>query len=142
MFTLAKFKPEELQSSIIDRCNIVNEAITKEVQDQDIDHMVGKLNKLSSLTGTMATCVADAKRLLRHKQLEVLEANTEEMTPTKLNKIIETKCGDEESLELYCDKLRSGLTGTIYSLVTMISLWKTELQESSKGTIIQKHARS
>jgi|ERR1035437_313193 hypothetical protein len=139
MFTLTKFEPIELQNSLIDRCNIVNEAITLELPNDDIDSMVGKLNKLSSLTGTMATCVADAKRLLRHKQLIILKENsTKGMTPTVLNKTIETECGDEESLELYCEKLRSGLTGTINSLVTLISLWKTELQESGKNTVIKK----
>jgi|ERR1035437_1169944 hypothetical protein len=140
MFTLTKFQPEELQNSIIDRCNAVNEAITLEVPNQDIDGMVGKLNTLSSLTGTMATCVADAKRLIRHKQLEILKRESGKgHTPTVLNKTIETECGDEESLELYCDKLRSGLTGTINALVTMISLWKTELQENNKqGTIYKK----
>ena len=139
MFTLAKYNPEELKNSILARCAEIDSAISLDVPDQDIDGLIGKLNKLSSLTGTMAACVADAKKVQRAKELEVLKGNIDKgYTPSTLNKFIEAECGEEESLFLFCDRLKSGLTATMNDLVTLISLWKTELVEGNKEHRVYK----
>lgn len=139
MFNLSKFGPEELIKSVLKRCEVVDTSIHLKVPDEDIDGMVGKLNELSSLTGMMASCVADSHRVLKQKQLVVLEKLSKEgHSPSILNKMLDAECGDEEALKIYCDKLKSGLTGTMDSIVTLISLWKTEFTMGNKETRIYK----
>lgn len=139
MFNLSKVDPEVLTKSILDRCKSIDEKISLEVPEADIDGLVGKLNTLSSMTGTISASFADAKRLLRHKQLlSLTELTKSSLSPSTLNKMLDAECGDEEALFAYCDRLRSGLTSTMESLVTLISLWKAEYANGQKEVRVFK----
>ena len=141
MFNLSPVNTEELKTTILKRANEIEESIGLRVPDEDIDGLVGKLNGLSSLTGTMSASFADAKRLLRHKQLEIIKKLVKEnpdLQPSVLNKMVDAECGDEDALFAYCDRLRSGLTSTMEDIVTLISLWKAEYMQGNKEARIYK----
>lgn len=139
MFGLIKLEPEKLTESILKRCASVSEAISLEVPDQDIEGMVGKLNQLTSLTGTMSECVADSLRLYRHCQSKSMEVHgSKGLQPSVLNKIVDADCGDQEALKTYCERLKSAMTATMDGIVTIVSLYKTELQANKEHTVYKK----
>lgn len=109
----------------------IRETLDSEVSE--IEEKDSKLMRLTELVGLSAECKARAKRLLRMKELEVLQKyNNSGYAPTRLSKTIEAECFDEAGTFEYADRINAGITHAIDGLRTSISLYKSELDNSLK----------
>ena len=110
---------------------------TGEATQANIDLVQDKLIKLSSLLGLSAECMAQARKELRNKELEVLAEIQSQISKTPasiVGKLLSAKTGQEESVLLYADRLNSALVHSIDGLRTIISKYKSELEQSKFQT--------
>lgn len=110
--------------------NVIKAELEKEVQQGDIQAVVDKLSKLSSLSGLSAELMKHAKAGVLYKQKEIInqEANRG-LNPSIMKLKIEAELWEEIALHTYCDRLNAALTHSSDSLRTIISLYKQEMQQ-------------
>lgn len=121
-------------------CDAVRKVIEQEVLQEDPDSLVGKLHDLVNIKGLSANNLANA-RILWSEALEffyTVQMNEDGTLPksiqaTVLKELVKAKAGKFESLYEYAERLDKGVSYAIEGLRTMISLYKTELEESRKG---------
>lgn len=118
---------EEISKSLKD----IRDAIETDIIDVDIDMQKNKLLKLTQLIGLSAECNASAKKLLHLKELQVLK-NMPDLAPSKANALLKAECYEEASMLEYADRLNSALVHSIDAIRSVISLYKTELENSLK----------
>lgn len=105
--------------------------IEREVRQSDIQAIQDKILKLSTLTSLCASVLAEAKKHYELKKMEALVKYKDGgLQPSILVKFIDGHCAEESSFFLYCEKLNSGITNSIDGLRSILSLYKTELQNS------------
>lgn len=112
--------------------NSIRAAIDSDIIDVDIDEQKNKLLKLTQLIGLSAECNASAKKMLLQKELQVLSGLDPNIPPMKMNKIVNAECYEESALLEYADRLNSALVHSIDAIRSIISLYKTELENSLK----------
>lgn len=116
---------------IENNCKKIREDMDLEVPNSDIDGMVGKLGRLSSLIGLSSECMRFAKQNLLLKQMEILKVNKNTgLSPSVLSKTIDSESWSEHGLYEYCDRINAGLVHTIEALRSIISLHKSEMEQS------------
>lgn len=113
--------------------NKIRETIDSDIIDVDIDQQKNKLLALTQLIGLSAECNASAKKMLHQKELEVLQSIDSDMQPMKVNKLLQAKCAEEIAVLEYADRLNSALVHSIDAIRSIISLYKTELENSLKS---------
>jgi hypothetical protein len=112
--------------------NSIRATIDSDIIDVDIDQQKNKLLKLTQLIGLSAECNASAKKMLLQKELQVLSGLDPNIPPMKMNKIVNSECYEESALLEYADRLNSALVHSIDAIRSIISLYKTELENSLK----------
>lgn len=113
--------------------NAIRSAIDADIIDVDITIQQNKLLTLTQLIGLSAECNASAKKLLLKKELEVIGELDSELAPSKAHKELNARCYEESALLEYADRLNSGLVHSIDAIRSVISLYKSELENSLKG---------
>jgi hypothetical protein len=113
--------------------NAIRSAIDTDIIDVDITIQQNKLLTLTQLIGLSAECNASAKKFLLKKELEVMQALDPELAPSKASKELNARCFEESALLEYADRLNSGLVHSIDAIRSVISLYKSELENSLKG---------
>jgi len=108
--------------------NAIREALDLDVIGCDIESVNGKLLKLTQLTGLSAETKASAKKLLGGKELEVLREISPSLSPSIQVRMLNAECSDYNAILEYSDRLNAALTHSMEALRTVISLYKTELQ--------------
>lgn len=111
----------------------IREAVDADIIDLDIDQQKNKMLKLTQLIGLSAECKSNAKRLLHLKEVEELQKIDKSFSPTLINATLKANCYEELALLEYADRLNSAVIHTIDSIRTVISLYKTELENSLKS---------
>lgn len=118
---------KELEAAILSRLQLVHDVISSQVEDLDIEGLVGKLNKLVQITSTATACIADAKELLGLANLEALKGvDMKGITASVFNRLVDSGCVHEEALLGKAEGLAGDVRSSIKGIVTIISLYKEE----------------
>lgn len=119
-------------SKLTENLNFLRTEMDKTVSSDDTVGMVDKLEKLISLVGLSAECVAWSEKELKKKNLIVLiESKNLDMPPSVLVKYMDGQSADELAVWKYADRLNAGLSHAMDGLRTIISLHKEEMNKSS-----------
>ena len=111
--------------------NFLRSEMDKSVSSDDTVGMVDKLEKLVSLVGLSAECVAASEKELKKKNLIVLlESDGLNLSPSVLIKYMDAQCADELAVYKYAERLNAGLSHAMDGLRTIISLHKEEMNKS------------
>lgn len=112
--------------------NSIREAVDADVIDTDIVNVQNKLLKLTQVIGLSAEAKASAKKLLHIKEKEVFLTMDKKMQPSVQIKILAAECFEELAILDYADRLNSAIVHNIDALRSVISLYKTEMENSLK----------
>lgn len=113
--------------------NTIRGVLDADVSDCDMQSVRDKLLKLTSLIGTSAETMASAKKILNEKEIEVFAGSKiDSMQASIAKKYLDAHCKEENALYEYADRLNSAIVHCIDGLRTIISLYKTELENSLK----------
>ena len=113
--------------------NFLRSEMDKEVSSDDTIGMVDKLEKLVSLVGLSAECVAAAEKELKKKNLIVLIENKgANYSPSVLLKLMDGMSADQMAVYRYAERLNAGLSHAMDGLRTIISLHKEEMSQSTR----------
>ena len=114
--------------------NVIREAVDADVIDSDIINIQNKLLRLTQLIGLSAETKASAKKLQGMKEEIVFKMIDKTIPPSIQIRLLNAKCSEENAVLEYADRLNSALIHTIDALRTVISLYKSELENSLKYT--------
>lgn len=116
-----------------ENCKAIRDVIDMDVDADNIDELQGKLMKLVNLVGLSSELKAIAKRDLLLAQSNALSDLDQKLAPTVLRMLIDGQTADEEGNLVYADRLNAGITHAIDSLRTLISLRKSEMEQSLRS---------
>ena len=115
--------------------NSIRALLDTDVSTAIIEDVQTKVIQLTQMTGLSAESMASAQKLLDEKEIEIFLTRSKELekfSPSVQIKYLKAHCKDEAAIVLYADRLNSEITHSLDSLRTVISLYKTELQNSMK----------
>lgn len=116
-----------------DKAESLRMVIDREVNILDIEALIGKLSDLINMSGLSAEIVPSAKLEYRNKQEKVilhLMENPVNLSASATNELIKARTAKEEALWEYCELLNKRLGYAQEALRSIISLRKTEIQNS------------
>jgi UDP-3-O-[3-hydroxymyristoyl] glucosamine N-acyltransferase len=120
-----------MKADCIAKLNAIREVIDADVMDSAIEEQRNKLVKLTQLTGLAAEAKAQAHKILSMKELEVMkEFQESKMATSIMSKRVNAECFEEGALLVYADRINSAISHSIEGLRSVISLYKTEMQNS------------
>lgn len=112
--------------------NSIREAVDADVIDTDIINVQNKLLKLTQIIGLSSEAKASAKKLLHIKEKEIFLTMDKKLQPSIQIKILNAECFEELAILDYADRLNSAIVHNIDALRSIISLYKTEMENSLK----------
>lgn len=119
--------------TLTEKLNSIRAAIDVDIVGLDIDSVVEKGKSLSQLMGLSAECKAHARKLLEQARLNAVQKLLGDgLSPSVLLKMADAMCADEYGKFEYADRLNAGITHQLDYYRTVISLYKTELENSLK----------
>ncbi len=118
---------------ITNSLNTIRSVLDADVGGCDIDSVREKLLRLTSLMGLSAETMASAKKLLNEKEIGVFVTMDPKMSPSIQKKYLDAHCKDQAAVLTYADRLNSSIVHCVDSLRTVISLYKSEMENSLKG---------
>jgi hypothetical protein len=121
------------KKEVVDALNMIRAVLDTDCIDVDIESVKNKLFKLTQLIGTSAEANATAKKLLHLQELVEFDRLDPRLSPSIQAKKLKASCFEQEAIYEYADRINSGVVHTIDSLRTVISLYKTELDNSLKA---------
>jgi hypothetical protein len=115
------------------KLNSIRACIDTDVTGCDIDTIVEKGKALTQMMGLSAECKAEAKKNLENRLLmAVHEIGSKQYPPSVLLRVAGAMCADESAVFEYADRLNAGITHQLDYYRSVISLHKTELENSLK----------
>lgn len=119
--------------TISEKLESIRKAIDADIRGCDIDSVVEKGKGLAQLIGLSAECKAQARRNLETSRLIALQSlMKDKIPPSVLLKMADAMCSEELSKFEYADRLNAGITHQLDYYRSVISLHKTELENSLK----------
>lgn len=119
--------------TLAEKLNAIREAIDVDIVGLDIDSVVEKGKSLSQLIGLSAECKAIARKNLESARLSAIQKLLEDrLSPSVMLKMADAMCADQYQKFEYADRLNAGITHQLDYYRTVISLYKTELENSLK----------
>lgn len=119
--------------------NAIREVIDRETSN-DIELVKDKVIDLASIAGLAAECQAGAKKRFDSAVLAVTqrlinenEQKAKPIGPSILLDMAKRECSEEAALYEYAQRISAGLSHSLEGLRSVISLYKTELQNSVNG---------
>jgi hypothetical protein len=123
-----------MTNTLKDKLDSIRAALDADVKGVDIDSLVEQGKALAQLIGLSAECKAEAKRQLeRARVLAVASLSGKKLSPSVLLKLADSNCADEIYNFEYADRLNAGITHQLDYYRSVISLHKTELENSMKS---------
>lgn len=119
------------QQEIKTALNTIRNVLDMDPSGCDIESTKDKLLKLTSLMGLSAETMASAKKMVNEKEIEVF-AKMPEMAPSMASKYLNAHCKEENAVLTYADRLNASIVHQIDALRSVISLYKSELENSLK----------
>lgn len=100
----------------------------------DIETIVEQGKKLASIMGLSAECMAAAQKHLQNARLKAIKGlEGKNVSPSILLKMADGDCGIELATYEYADRLNASITHQLDYYRTVISLYKSELENSLKA---------
>lgn len=102
--------------------------------DVDTDSIANHAQDLAAMIGLSSECKAEARRRLEEARLIALKAliGDKKVTPSILLKMADGAISEEIKAFEYADRLNAGISHKLDLLRSIISLRKTELENSMK----------
>jgi hypothetical protein len=113
----------------------VLEAIGAEADPQNPEQLTTKLSELINLSGHVAHIVSETEKVYKYALLDAytkLEKEESRPPSTVHSKVLEAMVAKESAAHTYADKINASLKMAIDGLRTMISLYKTETENSTR----------
>lgn len=100
--------------------------------ESDTDAVANHAQELAAMIGLSAECKAEARKRVEESRLIALRAivGDKKITPSVMLKMADGAIADELRVFEYADRLNAGLTHKMDLLRSVISLRKTELENS------------
>lgn len=118
---------------IVSDLKAIRAVVDTDTSGADIDSVVECGKKLASMAGLSAQCMGAAKKRLERARLKALkELSAQGLASSVLLKTVEATCGEELALYDYADRINAAITHQLDYYRTVISLHKTELENSLK----------
>lgn len=119
--------------SLKENLNSIRQLIDADVTGVDIDSLIEKGKRLAQMMGLSAECKAAARKDVENARIAALiQIENKKYPPSVMLKIAEAMCADELELFEYADRLNAGITHQLDYYRSVISLHKTELENSLK----------
>ena len=120
-------------NTLTEKMDSIRAALDADVIGVDIDSVVNKGKALAQLIGLSAECKAEAKaKLERARAYALRQHDSKGRPPTIIMKYVESDCANEISDFEYADRLNAGISHQLDYYRSVISLYKTELENSLK----------
>lgn len=119
-----------MAKTIEQQLDIIRIEIDKQVERTNISSVEDSLLKLQSLSGLCAELIQKAEVEMHKKQSDYLEQNATKYSAAILEKIVKGKLAYEIGLYNYATNLLRAINSKTEALRTVISLYKTELENS------------
>lgn len=114
-----------------DKVKAIRDGIELDIDKDNLDELIGKINKLINLMGLSAeTKAVSIKELRQCELIAYAKYKSEKLPPTVLKIVIDGEVADQRAKLEYADRLNAGLVHAIDGLRTIISLKKTEMDKS------------
>lgn len=119
--------------TLSEKLDSIRKTIDIDITKCDIESVVEKGKSLSQLIGLSAECKAQARRLLEQARLSALQKlMADKLQASVLLKMADAMCSEELAKFEYADRLNAGITHQLDYYRSVISLHKTELENSLK----------
>lgn len=115
-----------------EKLDFIRQTIDEDVTGCDIESVVEKGKALAQLVGLSAEVKAAARRNLELARAEAIRMLGDLKSPMVLLKLADAECADEIADFEYADRLNAGITHQLDYYRSVISLHKTELENSLK----------
>jgi hypothetical protein len=123
---------EALEERLRTNIKEIRKTLDADVVDSDIINVQNKLIALTQLSGLASECKGTAKKLLEIARLKALMEMDKERTGNLAMLEINAKCADQHAMYEYSDRICSSITTTCDSLRSIVSLYKSELENGLK----------
>lgn len=121
------------KESIKENLKSIRKVLDEDVSDVDIVNVQNKALALTQLSGLASESKASARKLLEKARLEHLTNIQDENLPASImSKKLDALCCDELALYEYADRINASISHTLDTLRSIISLYKSELENSLK----------
>jgi hypothetical protein len=122
-----------MEITLNQKLNSIRALIDVDVTGVDIDSLVEKGKSLAQMIGLSAECKALARKELEKKRMvSIAEIQNKDYSPSVMLKVADAMCADELAAFEYADRLNAGITHQLDYYRSVISLHKTELENSLK----------
>lgn len=109
----------------------IEDELAKPFKPDSGDELKERLGNITSLLGTSAQCITYSSKLLRKAKGEWLRTYSErvkDLPPSVVKEYLNTAAIDLETLAVRCDRNDAALKHTKDSLISLLSILKTEIQ--------------
>lgn len=122
-----------MQPTLNQKLNSIRALIDVDVRGVDIDSVIEKGKALAQMMGLSAECKAQARKDLDNRMLIALaEIQSKKYSPSVMLRVASAMCADEQAAFEYADRLNAGITHQLDFYRSVISLHKSELENSLK----------
>jgi hypothetical protein len=111
--------------------SLIRQSVDVNTSGCDIDTVVELGKKLSSLMGLAAECQSQAQALLKNANLVAIN-QLEKVSPSVMIKTMDAMCADDLARYEYASRISASITHKLDFIRTVVSLYKTELENSIK----------
>lgn len=120
-------------ATLIEKLQAIRKEVEQDLTGQSVDEVEEHGKRLASLFGLSAETMAEAKKLMDRKLLQAIKENEGRgYPPSVLLKISQAQCAEEAAVYDYADRLNAGITHQLDFYRTVISKYKTELEQSMR----------
>jgi hypothetical protein len=121
------------QPEITTALNAIRALVDIDVMNADISDVQNKCLNLTQMMGLSSETTASAKKLLGEKEVEVfITKDLDKLAPQKAMKLLKSYCSQELATLEYAERLNSSIVHSIDALRSVMSLYKTEMQNGLK----------
>lgn len=122
-------RPDNIEANL----KSIRDVVDTNVVGCDIESVVEQGKKLASIMGLSAECMGAAQRHLQDARLKAIKRmENKGYQPSILLKMADGECGIELATYEYADRLNASITHQLDYYRTVISLHKSEMENSMK----------
>lgn len=112
----------------------IRKIVDTDITNCEIESVVEQGKKLASLMGLSAECMGAAQRHLQDARLKAIQSlSGQDLQASILLKMADGQCGMELATYEYADRLNAAISHQLDYFRTIISLYKSELENSLKA---------
>lgn len=121
-------------TNIESKLKAIRAIVDTDITGCEIESVVEQGKKLASIIGLSAECIAAAKKMLENARLKaIMKLQEQKLQPSVLLKMADAECGIELATYEYADRLNASISHQLDYYRTVISLHKSELENSMKA---------